>query len=252
VSGQVLGEWGSFADATKGAAPGGTFNEPWGVAVGPNGNVYVADTWNHRIQEFTSDGKFIRMWGTGPGLGPQSFYGPRGVVVDSAGRVLVADTGNKRIVIFDANGGYLGEFGSGGSQAGELDEPVGLALGKDGRLYVTDTWNQRVQVFAPDASGLNYTSVAQWTVAGWVGQSAENKPFIAVGSAGEVFVSDPEACRVIEFNAGGNAQHVWGGCGVTGGFTLPDGLVLDQAGGLWVGDAGMGSLIHFNVGASAP
>jgi len=65
-------------------------------------------------------------------------------------------------------------------------------------------------------------------------------------------VSDPEACRVIEFNAGGNAQHVWGGCGVTGGFTLPDGLVLDQAGGLWVGDAGMGSLIHFNVGASAP
>src|SRR5271157_1915390 len=252
LSGQVLAEWGSFADVTKGAAPGGTFNEPWGVAVGADGNVFVADTWNHRIQEFTSDGKFIRMWGTGPGLGPQSFYGPRSVVVDGAGRVLVADTGNKRIVIFDANGNYLGEFGSGGSQPGELDEPVGLALGGDGRLYVTDTWNQRVQVFAPDASGLKYTSVATWMVAGWVGQSSENKPFIAVGSAGEVFVSDPEACRVIEFNPQGQAQHVWGGCGVTGGFTLPDGLALDQAGGLWVGDAGTGSLIHFNAGASAP
>src|SRR5271157_109928 len=252
LSGQVLAEWGSFADVTKGAAPGGTFNEPWGVAVGADGNVFVADTWNHRIQEFTSDGKFIRMWGTGPGLGPQSFYGPRSVVVDGAGRVLVADTGNKRIVIFDANGNYLGEFGSVGSQPGELDEPVGLALGGDGRLYVTDTWNQRVQVFAPDASGLKYTSEATWTVTGWVGQSSENKPFIAVGSAGEVFVSDPEACRVIEFNPQGQAQHVWGGCGVTGGFTLPDGLALDQAGGLWVGDAGTGSLIHFNAGASAP
>ena len=154
------------------------------MAVGPNGNVYVADTWNHRIQEFTSDGKFIRMWGTGPAVGPQGFYGPPGLAVDSAGRVLVADTGNKRIVIYDANGGIPGGVRERGSAGGELDEPVGLALGKDGRVYVTDTWNQRVQVFAPDASGSKYTSVATWSVAGWVGQSAENKPFIAVDSAG--------------------------------------------------------------------
>jgi len=250
--GQVLKVWGSFADASKGAAPGGTFNEPWGIAIGKDGSVYVADTWNHRIQEFTPDGQFIRMWGSGPGIGNQSFYGPRGLAVDAAGRVLVADTGNKRIVIFNSTGEYLGEFGSAGAGPGELDEPVGLAVGGDGRVYVTDTWNQRVQVFAPDSTGLKYTSVATWSVAGWASQSVEEKPFIAVDSAGDVFTTDPEACRVIEFGPSGTAQHVWGGCGGTGGFTLPDGLALDSAGGLWVGDAGTGDLLHLAVGVQAP
>jgi len=117
---------------------------------------------------------------------------------------------------------------------------------------VTDTWNQRVQVFAPDAAGLKYTSVATWSVAGWVSQSVEEKPFPAVDSQGDVFVTDPEACRVVELDATGKAVHVWGGCGGTGGFTLPDGLALDGSGGLWVGDAGAGKLIHFAVGASTP
>jgi DNA-binding beta-propeller fold protein YncE len=252
ASGQVVATWGSFADATKGAAPGGTFNEPWGIAIGKDGSVYVADTWNYRIQEFTPDGNFLRMWGTGPGIGPLSFYGPRGLAVDSAGRLLVADTGNKRIVIYSPTGEYLGEFGSAGSGTGELDEPVALAVGEDGRVHVTDTWNQRVQVFAPDAAGLKYTSVATWSVAGWASQSVEEKPFLAVDSQGEVFLTDPEACRVIELDATGKAVHVWGGCGGTGGFTLPDGLALDGSGGLWVGDAGSNDLIHFQAGAATP
>jgi DNA-binding beta-propeller fold protein YncE len=145
-AGKVLQVWGSFADISKGAAPGGTFNEPWGVAVAPDGSVYVADTWNYRIQKFTPDGKFVQMWGTGPAEGNTQFYGPRGLAVDSLGHVFVADTGNKRIVIFDAIGKYLGEFGGPGAQLGQLDEPVDIALDADGNAYVTDTWNQRIQV----------------------------------------------------------------------------------------------------------
>ena len=115
--GKVLQVWGTHADVAKGDAPGGTFNEPWGVAVGPDGSVYVADTWNYRIQKFTSDGKFLSMWGSGPALGQDQFYGPRGLAVDSLGRLFVADTGNKRIVIYDANGNYLSEFGLPGMPA---------------------------------------------------------------------------------------------------------------------------------------
>ena len=143
--GSVLDLWGSFADSAAGEAPGGTFNEPWSVAVGPDGSVFVADTWNHRVQKFSSDGVFQAMWGFfGTAETPEAFWGPRDVTVDDLGRVFVTDTGNKRVVIFDSNGGYLGQFGEVGFAPGQFDEPVGVEVDAAGRVYVADTWNQRV------------------------------------------------------------------------------------------------------------
>src|SRR4029079_10309806 len=59
ADGKMINTWGSFADVSAGDAPGGMLNEPWGVAVGPDGFLYVSDTWNHRIQKFDATGKFI-------------------------------------------------------------------------------------------------------------------------------------------------------------------------------------------------
>ncbi len=244
--GEILHVWGSFGNANTGSAPGGTFNEPWGIAVSPDGKfVYVADTWNFRIQKFTADGQFLQMWNSYPSYGMESgLYGPRGLAVDRQGRLFVADTGNKKIVIFDPDGRYLGEIGSPGMLLGQFDEPVAVAFDDFGNLYVTDTWNQRVQVFAPDPSGLFFTPLAEWPVYGWDGQSLENKPFITVGTGGSVFVSDPEMCRLIEFSPVGEPLHVWDGC-AGGAFQLPSGLVSDGQGGLWVADAANGALVHF-------
>ena len=80
--------------------PLGTFCEPWGVAVSPDGQwVYVADTWNHRVQKFSASGTPIKTWGT-PNYdpvssGPFGLWGPRGIAVDSQGHVLVADTSSR-------------------------------------------------------------------------------------------------------------------------------------------------------------
>ena len=71
-----------------------------GVAVDSAGYVYVADTYNDRIQKFDSAGKFITKWGT-KGNSTGQFHGPQGVAVDSAGYVYVADTYNDRIQKFD-------------------------------------------------------------------------------------------------------------------------------------------------------
>jgi predicted membrane-bound mannosyltransferase/sugar lactone lactonase YvrE len=247
ATGQVLHVWGTQATVTEGAAPGGTFNEPWGVAVGPDGSVYVADTWNHRIQKFTTDGTFVTMWGYfGQGDTPEAFYGPRGIAVDARGQVFVADTGNKRIVVFGPNGEYITQFGSPGMDLGHLDEPVAVALDAAGNVYVTDTWNQRIQVFSPDPGGASYTAIAQMPVDGWNGQSVENKPFIAVGTTGNVSVTDPEMCRVITFSTSGQPLHVREGC-AAGTFLLPSGIASDGIGGMWVTDAGNQTLIHFKV-----
>ncbi len=86
--GSLLDSWGTYADAFSGDAPIGTFNEPWGVAVGPDGSVYVTDTWNHRVQKFTENGTPITMWGqfgqpvAGDSNSASSFWGPRGIAVD--------------------------------------------------------------------------------------------------------------------------------------------------------------------------
>jgi sugar lactone lactonase YvrE len=244
--GTVLQIWGTRADAAQGSAPGGTFNEPWGVAVAPDGSVYVADTWNYRIQKFTSEGQFLLMWGSGPALGQDQFYGPRGLAVDSLGRLFVADTGNKRIVIYDPNGNYLSEFGLPGMSLGQLDEPVDIAVDSSGIVYITDTWNQRVQVFTPDDTGLVYTASAEWLVEGWYGNGLENKPFITIDSNGIVSVTDPEQCRVISFRSNGKPMHVWDGC-AAGAFQLPVGIVSDGSGGLWVTDAVNGKIVHFKM-----
>ena len=234
ASGVEINSWGSYADVAQGEAPGGTFNEPWGVAVAPNGNVYVMDTWNYRIQKFSADGEFLSMWGTnGFAESPFAFYGPRGVAVDADGNVFVVDTGNKRVVVFDASDNYITQFGVAGMGSGQLDEPVGIALDDQGLVYITDTWNSRVQVFSADASGQVYTSINSWDVSAWFGQSLENKPFIAVDKNKNVFISDPEGCRVIEFTYEGTPLKTWGDCGFAQNqFSMPIGVAVDSFGGL--------------------
>jgi sugar lactone lactonase YvrE len=251
ADGSVLQVWGTFASIQQGNAAPGAFNEPWGVAVGPDGSVYIADTWNYRIQKFTSDGKFITMWNTyGDPSQPTGFYGPRGIVVNQEGQVFVTDTGNKHVVVFDSSGKFLTQFGESGMDLGQFDEPVGLAFGTDGNLYVADTWNQRIQVFQPDKVGIGYSPIFSWDVKAWSGQSVENKPFLAMDSNDNVFITDPDGYRVLEFSKDGTFIRGWGSYSpAADGFGSPSGVIVDAANGVWVSDAGNNVLLHFTLPA---
>ncbi|HEX7975134.1 MAG TPA: 6-bladed beta-propeller, partial [Anaerolineales bacterium] len=248
ADGSVLHVWGTFADISKGEAPGGTLDQPWGIAVGKDGSVFVADTWNHRIQKFTSDGKFIKMWGYfGQAEKPEAFWGPRDVAVDSQGRVYVTDTGNKRVVVFDADGNFITQFGSLGLAAGQFDEEVGIAVDQQGKVYVADTWNQRIQVFAAAEDG-SFKPANSWDVAAWYGQSLDNKPFIAVDNNGHVFATDPEGYRVLEFTGSGQIVRFWGDLGNgPNQFGLAGSVAVDPQGGVWVSDTGNSRLMHFTL-----
>ncbi len=248
ADGTFLGEWGSFSGASEGPAPAGTFNEPWGVAVAPDGTVWVADTWNHRLQHFSARGEFLGMFGYfGQAESAEAFWGPRAVLVDTRGRLFVADTGNKRIVVFSRSGEPLGSFGGAGSELGRLNEPVGLALSRDGVLYVADTWNLRIQAFRETSSNV-FEAVAEWPIEGWFGQSLDNKPYLAASREGAVCASDPEGYRVLCFDREGEFVMGWGSHGLgSGQFGLPVGLAFDDEGRLWVVDSSNHRLMRFDV-----
>jgi uncharacterized protein (TIGR03663 family) len=247
--GNVLQTWGKFGDVSKGDAPGGTFNEPWAVAIGLDGSVYVTDTWNHRIQKFTASGEFVKMWGYfGQAEKPEGFWGPRGLAVDKNGNVYVTDTGNKRVVIFTPDGEFVAQFGTAGIDPGQFDEPVGVAVDQNGLVYVADTWNSRIQVFTPDATGKNFSMLRAWEVSAWYGQSLDNKPFIDVDAAGNIYIADPEGYRVLEFDPEGKFIMGWGDYSTgTDGFGLVSGIAVDPTGKVWVSDGGNNRLMRFSL-----
>ena len=247
ADGLYLNSWGTYGNVIDGEIPGGRLNEPWGVAVGQDGMVYVADTWNHRIQVFTPAGQFVRMWSSFDVNGSlDGFWGPRGIAVDSQNRVFVTDTGKQRVVIFDAEGNYLSQFGGLGLEAGKLDEPVGIEIAPDGKVYIADTWNYRVQVFEPDFSGLQYSPVFFWEVDAWQGQSLDNKPFLALNED-NVIITDPDRGRVIVFDQNGNFQYLWGGFDNNYLMTTISGITIGNDGSIWVSDATNNNLLMFVI-----
>ncbi len=112
---------------------------------------------------------------------------------------------------------------------------------------MVDTWNQRIQVFFAQQPG-DYQYEKEWQVSAWFGQSINNKPYIAVNEKGNVFVTDPDAFRVIEFDNQGNLLKAWGEPSSSiDGIGSPSGLDFDLQGKLWVSDAENNFILKFNV-----
>lgn len=256
--------FGSFCELGRGAEGGcvdsdgdgplqlgdGQFNEPWGVAVDGSGQIFVADTWNGRIQVFDAGGKFLRKWGyfntTNGELGDSNaLFGPRGIAIDGDGNVLVADTGNKRLLRFGPQGEFMTQIGGGGVVAGRFDEPTDVAVdSSDGAVFVADAWNRRIQKF--DAT---LAFVAEWPVPGWESKDIYHKPYLAVAPNGDVYASDPQFYRLFVYNQTGALKATFGRFGVeTNRFGLPNGLAIDAAAGaVIVADADNNRVAAFSL-----
>jgi sugar lactone lactonase YvrE len=130
----------------------GKFYHPQDVAVGPDGNLYVADSSNSQIQVLDADGLFLRSWnGSSAGVPNNSDFYPNAVAVAADGKVFVSD-GYHRVLVFDAQGKFLRSMGQQGSAAGQLNNPTSIAVDAAGNVYVGDTGNYRITVFDADGA----------------------------------------------------------------------------------------------------
>src|SRR5579862_3577964 len=125
----------------------GDFARPAAVAVDQEGNVYVADTLNNRIEIFDGDGKFISTFGK-PGDGPGYFSRPKGVAVDGDGHIWVADGMQDRVQVFTHDGQQLCiTFGGHGLLTGQFQGVVGVYIDKNNRVFTSEIYPGRVQQF---------------------------------------------------------------------------------------------------------
>ncbi len=124
----------------------GTFSTPLGAAVDGDGNVFVTDTLNDRVQMFDADGGFVQMFGK-QGVAPGTFMRAKGIAVDSDGHIYVTDAEFSNVQVFDTEGRTLAVFGTRGTEPGQFSLITGIFIDKQNRILVADQWHPRVQVF---------------------------------------------------------------------------------------------------------
>ena len=197
---------------------------PWGVTVDAEGNIYVADTWNHRIQKFDANLQLVPDWII------DSLFGPRDIAIDANGDLILTDTGNNRIVRYTLDGEIIRSFGVRGDDRGEFSEPVGVSIAPNGDIYIADYWNQRIVRYDNEL-----LFISEIDVPAWGSQGVTDRAYIAVLADGRVLATDPTSGRIIVFSPSGEEEAAWSLPTVTG-LSRPVGIVVDGEGNVYVSD----------------
>ncbi len=192
--GTLITQWGTFQDVGgELLEPQGTFYGPRDIAIDAEGNVYITDTGNKRVQKFDSDGNPLGQWG-GAGSEPGQFLEPVGIAIDGEGNIYVADTWNQRIQKFSRDFQFVAQWPvQGWFGESVLNKPY-LAVDADGNVYATDPEGYRVLVFGGDGALL-----AVFGKYGTDDASFDLPAGIAVDEEGNVYVADSNNHRVMKF-----------------------------------------------------
>ena len=232
------------------------FFSPTSVFLDKDGNMYVADNNNNRVQKFppgsTSASKgFTVAGGFGQGMAASQLNHPSSVFVDSHGNLYVADEGNNRVQEFPYNsGGSIGITVAGGnsqgSAANQLDSPRAVWVDVNGYLYIADTYNSRIQRFPPGSTqATNGVTVAGTNTAGSAANELDHPTSVCVDQFGNIYVSDLGNNRLQKFPP--NSTSTTNGVTISspGSLLTPEGVFADAIGNIYVADYGHGQVLEF-------
>jgi hypothetical protein len=184
---------------------------PTGMAISPDGRLFLADPGNNRIQVFGADGAYLDSL-SDPVDERYPYDWPTGVDVDAWGNVYMVDTRNHHILIFDSDLSFIGAIGYpqiSGESNFQFDNPWDVAVDAVGKIYVADRNNNRVQVFDSDWEWL--MRLGQTGVRGSDYYHFYWPSSVDVDSAGRIYVLDAELDRVQVFSPEGDYLTTIGG-----------------------------------------
>lgn len=265
------------------------FNAPVGVAIGPQGDIFVMDTKNARVQKFNSDGRYLSKWGSpGDGDGQFSIILPDvgRLVVDPQGNVYVIDHGNSRVQKFDAAGNFLTKWGTSGDGDSQFRDPSDIVIDTQNNVYVSDYLKSDVQKFDnngqlllrwqspgsiyslaidPDGNILvadEAGGIRKYDTNGALLFDIRPKPIdniaielwnIAVDKQGNIYVADHNGIRIVKLDNRGEFLSTWRG-GNTGAamFDNLQDIAVDEQGNVYITDSASNLVQKFRQPAFLP
>ncbi|WP_047128051.1 NHL repeat-containing protein [Xanthomonas arboricola] len=240
--------------AVDGRAADARFADPYGLAIGPHGALYIADGGdNNRIRRLLDNGSVQTVAGGQEGFADgvdaaAEFNTPSGIAFDTAGNLYIADTGNHAIrkrtpqgVVTTLAGDGSAGFRDGAAAQARFNGPIGVAVDAQGRVYVADTYNDRIRVIAPDGQVSTLAGGALPGMADGVGDQArfDTPTDLKVDAHGVVWVADMRNDAIRRIAPDGSVSTLIGGdpADLSPLLHRPMTLALTHDGVLYVGDA---------------
>jgi len=211
-------------------------DSPTGITVDGNGNIFVADTGNSRIEKFSPAGEFLSTIGT-RGNGRGQLSQPNGIAIDQAGYIYVADAGRHRVQKLAPDGTFIAEWALG------FYGPRRIAIGPDNSIYVVDQGRTRIVKCNPDGQMLT-----SWGSGGsGDGQFRDHTSVAVDPTTNNVYVADPLNKRIQIFDSNGKFLTKW----IISEWGQPHGfedLAIDsQTGRLYASSANMNVVLIFDL-----
>lgn len=241
--------WGQPDSSHRTPKTYGNFADPYGIAMGPNKQLYVTDAGGYCIKVFDSAGKLVQTIGR-PGSGNDRLNYPQGIAVDANGDIYVVDSNNGRIAIFSHDGKLESSIGAVGGYPEAFYTPKGIFVSD--KIYACNTRNHRVSVFdktthqligsygdlGDDPKDLPQGTLAyHFRLPTGVAVAPDGKIYVVDSKHGEIKVLAQDGKLLFRFGENGSGE---------GQLNLPEGIALDRDGNVYVCDSINGRIQKFD------